>query len=69
MGSLAGNTGDHWKSLGITDLRMGKPWVHWAGSLGITGDHWGSLGITGNFEGGEAMGSLGGITGRDHWKL
>ena len=24
-------------------------------------------GSTGNFEGGKAMGSLGGITGRDHW--
>ena len=50
---------------------MGKPWDHWAGSLGgITGDFEGGEalgGITGNIEGGEAMGSLGGMTGRDHW--
>ena len=33
----------------------------------ITGrDHWALLGIIHNFEGGEAMGSLCGITG-DHW--
>ena len=38
---------------------MATPWDHQTGSLG---------GITGNLEGGDAMGSPGGIIGRDHWR-
>ena len=42
----------------LVTLRVERPWDHWAGSLD---------GLTGNFEVGEPMGSLGGITGRHDW--
>ena len=47
----------------LVTVRVGNPWVHWAGSLG---------GITGNLEGGEPMGGGSLVTLRvispwDHW--
>ena len=73
-GSLCGICGNFEGGRGLTGslviLRMEKQWDHGVGSLGeITGyfECGGALGgITGNF-GGEAIGSLGGIAGRDHW--
>ena len=52
-----GNPWDHWAGSLVT-LRVRNPWDHWARSLG---------GINGNLGCGKPMGSLGGITGREHW--